>query len=151
MYKDSGFTLVEVLISTVILAVGLLGLAGLQATALRNNISAYHRTQATQMAYDMADRMRVNVAEAENFGTSVYTTMDEDDVSAQSTCFVVAGACSVAQLAQDDLFQWYRDVGNTLPSGTGTISVAGSLFTITVTWVDDRAGNTTSFAMSFRL
>ena len=64
MKTHSGFTLIEVLISMLILAVGLLGLAGLQATGLRNNLSAYNRSQATQLAYDMADRMRANVDDA---------------------------------------------------------------------------------------
>ena len=60
MNKNTGFTLIEVLIAMIILAVGLLGLAGLQATSLRNNQSAYNRSVATQLAYDIADRMRAN-------------------------------------------------------------------------------------------
>jgi type IV pilus assembly protein PilV len=43
-----------------ILSIGLLGLAGLMASSLRNNHSAYYRTQATWLAYDVIDRMRVN-------------------------------------------------------------------------------------------
>ena len=60
MKKNTGFTLIEVLIAMIVLAVGLLGLAGLQATSLRNNQSAYNRIKATQLAYDIADRMRAN-------------------------------------------------------------------------------------------
>ena len=60
MKKNTGFTLIEVLIAMIILAVGLLGLAGLQATTLKNNQSAYNRIKATQLAYDIADRMRAN-------------------------------------------------------------------------------------------
>jgi prepilin-type N-terminal cleavage/methylation domain-containing protein len=44
--RSSGFTLIEVLIAMLVLAVGLLGLAGLQATRLRNNQRAYNRNQA---------------------------------------------------------------------------------------------------------
>ena len=69
MNKNAGFTLIEVLIAMLVLAVSLLGLAGLQATSLRNNQSAYNRSQATQLAYDLADRMRANAA-----GISTYTT-----------------------------------------------------------------------------
>ena len=68
MKTNTGFTLIEVLIAMLVLAVGLLGLAGLQATSLKNNQSAYNRSQATQLAYDMADRMRANVA-----GVATYT------------------------------------------------------------------------------
>ncbi|MCX7101946.1 MAG: type IV pilus modification protein PilV, partial [Methylobacter sp.] len=64
MKQTAGFTLIEVLIAMLVLAVGLLGLAGLQATSLKSNQSAYNRSQATQLAYDLADRMRANVAGA---------------------------------------------------------------------------------------
>ena len=70
MNKNAGFTLIEVLIAMLVLAVGLLGLAGLQATSLRNNQSAYNRSQATQLAYDIADRMRANSA-----GIASYTAI----------------------------------------------------------------------------
>src|SRR5664280_455779 len=70
MNKNSGFTLLEVLIAMLVLAVGLLGLAGLQATSLRNNQSAYNRSQATQLAYDLADRMRNNASVSANYLTT---------------------------------------------------------------------------------
>jgi len=73
MKKHKGFTLIEVLVSMIVLAIGLLGLAGLQMSSLRNNLSAYHRSQATQLAYDMADRMRTNIADAKLGLTSVYS------------------------------------------------------------------------------
>ena len=73
MNKNTGFTLIEVLIAMIVLAVGLLGLAGLQATSLRNNQSAYNRIKATQLAYDIADRMRANYTEAKKSkGDNVY-------------------------------------------------------------------------------
>jgi type IV pilus assembly protein PilV len=62
-HKISGFTLIEVLIAMLILSVGLLGLAGFQASSARNNTSAYNRSQATQLAYDLADRIRANAAD----------------------------------------------------------------------------------------
>lgn len=57
---DSGFTMIEVLVAVIVLSVGLLGLAGLQATGLRNNHSATLRSIASLQAYDIADRMRAN-------------------------------------------------------------------------------------------
>lgn len=57
-----GFTLVEVLITIIIMSIGLLGVAGLQLAAMRSNHSAYLRTQATLAAYDVIDRMRVDPA-----------------------------------------------------------------------------------------
>ena len=153
MKTNTGFTLIEVLISMLILAVGLLGLAGLQATGLRNNLSAYNRSQATQLAYDMADRMRANVDDAGTFGASTYITINPISGAAeQVTCATVAG-CSTALMAQQDLFEWNRDLTTILPSGLGAIAVAGTLFTITVSWDDDRDAATANlnFIMRFQL
>lgn len=55
-----GFTLIEVLVSMVILAVGLLGLAAMQAISLRDNQDVYYYQQATLLAYEMQDRIRAN-------------------------------------------------------------------------------------------
>ena len=55
-----GFTLIEVLISMVILAIGLLGLAAMQTISLRDNQDAHYYQQATLLAYEMQDRIRAN-------------------------------------------------------------------------------------------
>ena len=59
-----GATLIEVLVAMLVLSIGLLGLAGMQMTALKSNQSAYYRSQATVLAYDIIDRMRANRADA---------------------------------------------------------------------------------------
>lgn len=58
-----GFSLVEVLVTVIVLAIGVLGLAGLQIAGMRSNYSAYLRTQATLGAADLIDQMRVAPAE----------------------------------------------------------------------------------------
>ena len=63
--RQRGFTLLEVLIAVMLLAVGLLGLAGLQAVSLRNNHSAYLRSQATMLTYEIIDGMRTNRSAAQ--------------------------------------------------------------------------------------
>lgn len=150
MKNETGFTLIEVLVSMLILSVGLLGLAGLQATSLRNNLSSHHRSQATQLAYDMADRMRANVADAGNFGTSVYITMVPSDAVVQGACTTTAG-CSTTLMAQQDLFEWNQAINAILPNGQGTITEVGGLFTITMNWDDDRDANDPNFIMRFQL
>ncbi len=155
---NKGFTLIEVLIAMFVLAVGLLALASMQMTGLKNNLSAYQRGQATQLAYDMADRMRVNAVETKEAENSTY----DKDIKAlsaavdQNTCKLingVAGVCSVAQMAEKDLFEWRTELSNTLPSGTGEIDFVDPVFTITVSWDDDRDSNTAAlnFLMSFLL
>ena len=149
MKNNEGFTLIEVLISMLILAVGLLGLAGLQATGLRNNISAYNRSQATQLAYDLADRMRANVAEAQNYTTSIYFTQAPAG-TAVPNCELAAG-CSTTQMAQNDLSVWNTNVTTILPMGQGTVGAAGSFFTITINWDDNRDGNVDGADPSFQM
>lgn len=151
MNKNTGFTLIEILIAMLVLAVGLLGLAGLQATSLRNNQSAYNRSQAIQLAYDLADRMRANVA-----GVGTYTAILPSAAVAQGSCLTVSATCTAAVMAQNDLFEWNSAVSTALPSGSGTIiSVAGNIFTITITWDDNRDGNVDgddpNFQTSFQL
>ena len=75
----AGFTLLEVLITIVVVAFGLLGLAGLQVFALKNNQSATMRVAATGLANEIVDRMKTNFAGVVAGGynrplTSQYTT-----------------------------------------------------------------------------
>lgn len=59
---ECGFTLVEVLVTIIVMAVGILGVAGLQLAGMRSNHSAYLRSQATIAASDLIDRMRADPA-----------------------------------------------------------------------------------------
>lgn len=58
-YRQQGFTLMEVLVTVVVVTVGLLGLAALQLSAMKSNHSAMLRTQATVLAADLLDRIRI--------------------------------------------------------------------------------------------
>ncbi|EEB77548.1 type IV pilus modification protein PilV [marine gamma proteobacterium HTCC2148] len=62
--KHSGFTLIEVLVTMVIIAIGLLGLAGLQMTSLNNQLEAYQRAQGMLLLDEMSNRIRVNTVGA---------------------------------------------------------------------------------------
>jgi len=149
MKNNNGFTLIEVLIAMLVLAVGLLGLAGMQATSLRNNQSAYNRSQATQLAYDLADRMRANVA-----GKATYTSISPiSNATAKANCKNTTG-CTPADMAENDLKQWSDAVIAALPNGTGTITVTTGVYTIAITWDDDHDGvatNNPNFQTSFQL
>lgn len=63
-----GFSLIEVMIAVLVLSVGLLGMAALQGFSLQNTRSANYRSQATNLAYQLADSMRGN-RNAADFGT----------------------------------------------------------------------------------
>lgn len=148
MNASKGFSLIEVLVTIIVLAVGLLGLASLQVLGLKNNQSAYSRSQATQLAYDLSDRMRTNPN-----GLSTYTTVEPDEAAPETDCTTTTG-CSSAEMAENDLFEWYTQLSTTLPDGSATIAVSSDVYTITITWDDDRDGNANnnpSFQTSFRL
>lgn len=129
MYKPirqaKGFTLIELMVAILVLAIGLLGLAGLQVIGLRSGHNAYLRTQATLLAQDMADRMRNN---RENLASYLGTeTADKCDAS----------LCSGAQMAGYDLAKWHEAIINQLPGGSGVITndPGGSLvYKINITW-----------------
>lgn len=130
MPAQRGFTLIEIMVAVVVLAIGLLGLAGLQATSLRFNSSAYLRSQATNLAYDIADRMRVNAVAARG---GAY-----DGVALQNTPPACAAAALAGTVANQDIQAWRNALTCTLPLGTGSIARNGTVFTITVQWDDSR-------------
>lgn len=136
--RQSGFTMLEVLVAIVVLSFGLLGLAGLQADGLRNNTSAYLRTQANLMAYDMLDRMRANLQGVEN------GNYDDLMGSAPTDPACISSGCSISQMAQHDAYEWSQRLSEILPDGQGRVigSGIGSVFTITVMWDDRRTGAT---------
>ena len=134
---QSGYSLLEVLIAIAVTSVGLFGLAGMQAAGLQNNHSAYHRSQATVLAYDIADRMRANRSSISNYLTS-YMTLAE--ASATLGCKSTSG-CTTTQMATNDLFDWNADLTTALPGAVGTITQTGDIYTITVNWDDNRDGN----------
>ncbi len=84
--QNTGFTLIEVLVTVVILAVGLLGLAGLQVSSLNSQLESYQRAQAVLLLEDMASRIRSNAAAAK-FGSYVegndYGLQVEDDCASK--------------------------------------------------------------------
>lgn len=148
--RQSGVSLIEVLVSTLILAIGLVGVAGMQALALHNNQEAQMRSHASALAYDLADRMRNNVAAA---NAGMY---DPATASTVSTCYTPSG-CAMGDMARDDMQRWLTNVAATLPMGAGFVCIDstpddgadasnpqcdgnGTLYTIKVWWDNDHDG-----------
>jgi type IV pilus assembly protein PilV len=69
---EAGFTMIEILVTLVILMIGLLGIAGLMAQGQRSSFEAYQRQQALALANDMAERIKANRPGVDN--TAVTTT-----------------------------------------------------------------------------
>lgn len=129
--KQSGFTLLEILVAMLVMAIGLLGLAGLMTSSMRNNLSASHRTQATWMAYDIVDRMRANRASAVTGG---YVTA----MGAAANC--APAATSVTATPAQDIAAWKNQLACALPAGNGSIAVDTNtkVATVLIQWNDSR-------------
>ncbi|HYC48331.1 MAG TPA: type IV pilus modification protein PilV [Thermoanaerobaculia bacterium] len=124
-HRTAGFTMLEILISIVIIAFGLLGIAGLQAYALKHNHSASLRLTATALAADMIDRMKANPAGVGGGGTTLegqYNKSDTADyASAVPSCTDPTGSCTPTELAANDRFEWQTRVSELLPGGVGVV------------------------------
>ena len=123
-----GVTLVEVLVAVVVLSIGLLGLAQLQMTTLRQTQSALLRSHATLLGYDITDRMRANAAGvlAEHYNQSSVSDKQGDhdcsvvDASGTATNATPA-SCTPQELAENDLLEWANTLARELPSGQGIV------------------------------
>jgi type IV pilus assembly protein PilV len=141
--SQRGVSLLEVLVAMVVLSIGLIGIAGLQSMALKMNNSAYMRSQATVLAYDMADRVRANA--------DAGTAYNQPTATANANCENNTG-CSPQAMASNDMFLWQEQIEDAmLPLGVGTICLdatpdtvacdgAGDTYVVRVTWDDDRDG-----------
>jgi type IV pilus assembly protein PilV len=133
--RQSGMTLVEVLISVLVLAIGLLGAAAIQLNALKYTDSSTMTSQASFIAYDMMDRIRANVdGNAVSNGTT--------DVL--STYAISATAAASAGNLNDARVQDLADFKNNIAAfggstAQGSIVIAKPVVTITITWDDSRA------------
>jgi type IV pilus assembly protein PilV len=98
LLPQRGFSLIEVLVTMLILAIGLMGLAGLQARMVATELEAYQRAQALMIAHDMANRLRANpngARQSHYSGSQVYgvgssfdsdCSEDEDDGVMRDLC-----------------------------------------------------------------
>lgn len=142
-HRQIGMTLIEVLVSVLILAIGLLGAAAIQLNALKYTDSATMSSQASFIAYDMMDRIRANVDgnASANGSTNVLATYNLPNLDA-------APAANLNKARDQDLFDFKDNIGNfASASGTGSIVVSDStLVTITIGWSDNRAAGASNQA-----
>ena len=131
-----GFTLVELLVSILVFAIGLLGLTYLQVSGLRANQMSLMRTQATAEAYNMADRLRANPV------ATLAGNYNGAPAESDTDCVGDGTSCTPAQMAAFDRNAWLASVSQ-LPSGSGTVTAnGGNSFSIIVRWDQDRTGAT---------
>jgi type IV pilus assembly protein PilV len=128
-----GFGLVESLVALVVVSVGMIGIAALYGQGLGASRTALYRTQAVNLASDMADRIRLNRQGGAAYGGA----------AALGPCGPGGVRCTPAQLAAHDLSLWTTLVGQQLPGGVGTVTYVAALpptYTIQVTWQEVGVG-----------
>lgn len=127
-----GVSLVESMIALLVISVGLLGIAALQITAMKQNSSALNHSQAVWIGYNIADRIRANHGQFDR-----YAGIDTDDAYTQDCS---NGPCNALQMVTSDAVDWSTIVQG-LPAGRGMISSpSADELTIDVMWDDEGTG-----------
>jgi len=119
--RQTGFTLIEVMIAVLIFSIGLMGMAALMVISVKTNQSAYLRTQASFLAQGFSDRMRANMSQIPAYNG----TYDSSTVAADPCTGGIA--CSPAQVVVRDRGLWSQQLINTLPNPTATVACNGGL------------------------
>lgn len=153
MRKQLGISLIEVMVSVMILGLGLLGLAALQARSVIMNQSAYYRSIAADLSSDLSDRIRANrtpflaSSDAEistalppDFSKCTQGTTDKDTISCANQNTGVE-----TYLVSNEMTSWNQYLRSQLPGATFTLtSEAGQStgfyrYNLTINWVDNRS------------
>lgn len=155
-----GSTLIEVLISVLIMSIGMLGIAGLQAFSMSSSHQASQRSQAVVLARDMADRMRANriavrAAAPNNYGT-VVPVRNNCRAAYSAVVVAVPAVCTPTRLAADDVWDWMDRVTRQLPGGEGEVCIdstpddgvagahacdaVGTVFAVKMFWTEKASG-----------
>lgn len=140
--KQRGVGLIEVMVTVLILSTSLLALAALQNRSLQYNHEAYLRSQANILAYDIIDRVRLNLGQLANY------SLDFDDAAPIGTSREAV-----------DLREWQQSLTAALPGGQGSIACSGAtrVCVVNLRWLEANgtdAGDdstTTTFTYQTRL
>ncbi|MFB0935860.1 MAG: type IV pilus modification protein PilV [Propionivibrio sp.] len=157
---QQGFSLIEVLVTMIIVAIGLMGLISLMMKGLQANATSSLRTMAINQAYDMADRMRANLAgvQAGDYDsivppgsssscpiavTSNVSPPTPTSLAACTTTNCSSASCTAAVIAARDECVWHNANAVLLPSGSGAICKdnANNWYSIHISWDDSKSGN----------
>jgi type IV pilus assembly protein PilV len=149
--KQKGMTLIEVLVSVLILAIGLLGAAAIQLRALKYTDGSAKSSQASFIAYDLMDRIRANVDG--NASTRAAGVTGPGVLSTYALPATTAAPVANMNVARDqDLADFRANIVTLGPAATGAVDVsAGPQVTITITWSDARAAQNAAEIQTFTL
>ncbi len=143
--KQKGVTLIEVLVSIMLMSFALLGMAALQAQSMALQTSSTTRSNVAVLVADISDRMRSNLSESPGYDTTIATPTFAitANFSSQATppstpatnCMTTA--CNASARATYDLATWRIKVRNELPQGSALITGGQQTgINVTIMWFD---------------
>ena len=115
--RQRGASLIEVLVSSLVLGLGLLGILSMQSRALQHNQQAYFHSQASILAIDIVEKIRINRTVADSYKVTTGQT-----ISSSKNCS--AENCTATQLAKWDVSEWADSVSSSLPGGQVQITTS---------------------------
>ena len=156
MNRESGFSLIEVMVTLALVSVAALGMAGLQTVTLRASNTALVESQAVTLAQDIIERVRANPAG--DYQVALNQTLSNQ----VSVCRGTGANCDATAMAGYDLMHWKCSLGSPairqscinqgiagqLPQGDGTIQINGGVYTITIQWFDAASNSNRSLVIS---
>jgi type IV pilus assembly protein PilV len=154
---QSGYGLLEAMISVLVVSIGFLGLAGVQVKGLASSNSSLLRSQAVYLSYQMADRLRANLPAAQ---AGAYNSLS----GSPSDPGCVTSGCTPALMAQNDYYEWSGEIVTLLPDGSGVVCIdstpddgdpgapqcdnVGNVFSIKIWWTEKT--DVSRFVTTFR-
>ena len=150
MNRQRGMGMIEILMAVLITAIGLIGITGMQAVSLKNNLSALNRSNAIFLTGTIMDRIRANPS------VSYETALGVGPQTALNSCSLSTSSCLPPAIAALNIAQWkcslggYQDdpfcpdpvldpdnyIAPIMPDAQGSIEVNGSDYVITIQWMD---------------
>ena len=149
---QQGFTLIEVMVALLIIAVGMLGVAGMQTMGMQSGGLAAQRLSVIMKAQEIAERIRVNSSSIASYN------IGDAETGTNNACFN-STSCTAAELAEYDIYLWKQDLKTVLPNNANTTAsvivsnpnpdTKPAVVTITISW--DSAVGSQSYTTTFQV
>jgi len=147
-HSQGGFSMIEVLVTILVFAIGLLGVVSLQTTGMRLVHDSDMNSKAMMLASSMADKMRSNQA------ADTYIGIDATAANARD-CETTTDPNQACSVAQEDVFEWNDQIAGFLPSGSGQVTQNGATYTISVSWLEsadsNQSGRQRTYSLAVRI
>lgn len=143
--RQRGTSMIEVLVTLIIVAIGFLGLLGLQSRSISWQRDAFERKAAAEMVEQLAERIRANHL---GFARSDYRfALPAGEPPPPIGGCSLAGACTSREIAQRDAALWLRDLRRRIPSAAASASPgSGLMLDVTLAWQEPAATGASSAA-----